>query len=395
MPFDSISLLAIALSCLVCLGAFVYVGYPKLIIFASKRTRGRNPPQFKQNESREPSVVLFVSARNEERVLNKKIQNCLDLHYPAGLLEIFILSDGSTDKTNEIARAYQARGVKLISSATWNGKNSLIRIAMTQTSAELVVFTDANARLDRLAVSSLAKEMHSTNIGCVTGNVLHSSAPGHSNHAVVDYWNMETRTKLAESHFGCVIASNGALMACRRSLLPVLNDDMANDFQIPLHVLSLGKMSVFCETAVAYEEVVQDMLEERKRKVRIIIRGLTCVQKMGRKLRLKTLVHLFFRKICRWMMPPLAAVIWISLMGEALLSKRWSLLISTSLITAICALTVLAKSRKTNTSGKGRLQYLILIAQATCLAVIQFMLGRRVSTWKSPTTDRGLLEQDL
>src|SRR5438093_10754930 len=61
----------------------------------------------------QPRVSLLISAYNEEDCIERKIRNSLALDYPCDLLEIVVVSDGSTDRTNEIVTRYTAVGVKL------------------------------------------------------------------------------------------------------------------------------------------------------------------------------------------------------------------------------------------------------------------------------------------
>jgi len=57
----------------------------------------------------EPSVSVVISASNEERHIAAKIEDCLRFDYPPALLEILVISDGSTDGTNAVlARADRA-----------------------------------------------------------------------------------------------------------------------------------------------------------------------------------------------------------------------------------------------------------------------------------------------
>ena len=48
-----------------------------------------------------PEVTLFITAFNEEEVVDEKMENCLELDYPADKLHIVWVTDGSDDGTNE------------------------------------------------------------------------------------------------------------------------------------------------------------------------------------------------------------------------------------------------------------------------------------------------------
>ena len=48
-----------------------------------------------------PEVTLFITAFNEEDVVDEKMENSLELDYPADKLRIVWVTDGSDDGTNE------------------------------------------------------------------------------------------------------------------------------------------------------------------------------------------------------------------------------------------------------------------------------------------------------
>ena len=61
-----------------------------------------------------PSVSLIIPAYNEEDVIEAKLENALELDYPADRLEIVVTSDDSTDGTHAIVDRFAGRGVRLI-----------------------------------------------------------------------------------------------------------------------------------------------------------------------------------------------------------------------------------------------------------------------------------------
>ena len=51
-----------------------------------------------------PSVTVLIPAYNEAQNIAATIQNKLEQDYPSDLLEIMVISDGSTDGTDDIVR---------------------------------------------------------------------------------------------------------------------------------------------------------------------------------------------------------------------------------------------------------------------------------------------------
>jgi biofilm PGA synthesis N-glycosyltransferase PgaC len=92
--------------------AYQYVGYP-LLLGALAWVRPRPRASAIESPGGLPSVSLIISAYNEEEVLERKLENAVALDYPRDRLEVVVVSDGSTDRTNEIAEAFADRGVVL------------------------------------------------------------------------------------------------------------------------------------------------------------------------------------------------------------------------------------------------------------------------------------------
>src|ERR1700730_353868 len=55
-----------------------------------------------------PTISIILAARNEEHNLPLKLDNLTMLVYPAELVEIIVVSDGSTDETNRVLSNWKA-----------------------------------------------------------------------------------------------------------------------------------------------------------------------------------------------------------------------------------------------------------------------------------------------
>src|SRR5688572_22512826 len=84
--------------------ALITFGYPlalSIVVPFMRRTR--------HCADAEPTVTLVIAAHNEERCLAAKLENALALDYPRERLEIIVASDGSSDRTHQIAESYADR----------------------------------------------------------------------------------------------------------------------------------------------------------------------------------------------------------------------------------------------------------------------------------------------
>src|SRR5262249_18017950 len=89
---------------------YTYAGYPLcLVLMRALRRPARGAPG-----EETPFLSLLLTVRNEEENVGRKLDNLLALDYPADRLEIWVASDGSTDRTNEIVQSYRDPRVRLV-----------------------------------------------------------------------------------------------------------------------------------------------------------------------------------------------------------------------------------------------------------------------------------------
>src|SRR5262245_15917567 len=98
--------------------AYVLVGYP-LVLRMLVAVRGAKPVRRREVE---PPVSFVISAYNEADVIKGKLENALALDYPAGKLQIVVISDCSDDGTDEIVTQFADRGVTLARMTERGGK---------------------------------------------------------------------------------------------------------------------------------------------------------------------------------------------------------------------------------------------------------------------------------
>jgi len=178
-----------------------------------------------------PSVSLLVSVYNEEKIIQEKIENSLNLDYPKDKLEIVIASE-SNDKTNDIVEKYKDRGrVKLFAYHERRGKSYTIYQSLPKCQGGIIVFTDANAMFKRDAIRKLVRNFNDPHIGCVSGELKYinpqKAAAGESEGI---YWKYEVLIKRLESKIQSVLGANGSIYAIRKKLYSPLSEYRGDDF---------------------------------------------------------------------------------------------------------------------------------------------------------------------
>ncbi len=253
---------------------YVYFGYPALLYVLS---RFRERPVRAADHT--PPVSFVIAAYNEERGIGDKIANTLGLDYPAERIEVLVVSNGSTDRTDEIVRSWSDPRVRLIS-LPQPGKMHALNEGAQAATGEILVFTDADFLLDRHTLRLMASKFADPEVGGVCGarNTTvrregDSTSEGEGLYARWDKWQ-----KTLESRIGSVFAADGLLYAIRRTLYtPIADIYAADDIWISTRIPIRGYRLIFEPNATAYELAGVDAGQEFKRRIRVTnhsVRGL-------------------------------------------------------------------------------------------------------------------------
>jgi biofilm PGA synthesis N-glycosyltransferase PgaC len=248
--------------------AYTYLGYA-----GGLWLRSRWRPQPVRLGTFTPFISIVMIVRNEASVLSGKLRNLMELNYPEDLCEIVVVSDGSTDDTNQILSHYaQYPRVRVIMNSQAQGKAAGLNDAIQVARGEVVVFTDARQKIEPDAVQLLLQNFSDPNVGCASGELmLGDPDSGEAVKGVGLYWRIEKRIRELESASGSVVGATGALYAVRRTLLVALQPEtILDDVYIPLHVVRQGMRVVFDERAHAWDLPHLGSGREFARKVRTL-----------------------------------------------------------------------------------------------------------------------------
>lgn len=241
-----------------------------------KPVRRQLPP-----DKRLPDVTLFITAFNEEEVVDEKMRNCLGLDYPADKLHIVWTTDGSNDSTNQRLEDWPQATVHF--QPLRQGKTAAMTRGMTLVDTPLVVFTDANTMLNREAIREIVLAFEDPGVGCVAGEkrIAVQEKDGAAAGGEGIYWKYESTLKALDARLYSAVGAAGELFAVRRELFTVMEPDtLLDDFILSLRIAMQGYKIAYCTRAYAIESGSADMGEEQKRKVRIAAGGLQSIWRL-------------------------------------------------------------------------------------------------------------------
>jgi cellulose synthase/poly-beta-1,6-N-acetylglucosamine synthase-like glycosyltransferase len=258
-----------------CSVMYAYAGYP-LVLAVWGMFQGN---QRRKGLRRLPRVSLLISAYNEEAVIAGKIENSLALDYPRELLEIVVISDGSTDMTDNIVETFARENVVLKRYEGHLGKTACLNKAVPEAAGDIIVFSDANSQYDRNALKYLLEKFSDSAIGWVTGRTeyMSGSGEGESLSTAGFYTRIERLTKTLEGKIGSCVGADGAIFAIRKALYRPLEDYDINDFVIPAKIIQQGYRGILANKAFCTEKEQATASGEFKRHIRITARTLRAI----------------------------------------------------------------------------------------------------------------------
>ncbi|HNT49074.1 MAG TPA: glycosyltransferase family 2 protein [Cyclobacteriaceae bacterium] len=272
---------------------------------------GKNNPPVTPPDSELPEITLLVAAYNEESYIVQKIENSLSLDYPASKLHLWIVADGSTDRTVEFCQKYPT--VTVFYSPGRKGKIHAVNRVMQEVKTPVVIFSDANTDLNTNALKNIVRHFTDPNVGGVAGEkrIVSLTQDNASGSGEGLYWKYESALKMLDSKFTTAIGAAGELFAVRTELyINPHTDTIIEDFVTSMKIVAAGYRFAYEPDAYAIETASASIKDEWKRKVRISAGGIQAI------MRLPELLNVFkygwvswqyvSHRAMRWSVAPLA-----------------------------------------------------------------------------------------
>lgn len=243
---------------------YVVAGYPALL-GALSRIFGQ--PICKAGHLRTVSVI--VPARNGARFITAKLNSIFRVDYPRNLMEVFVVSDGSDDGTDELVRKFDSEGVNLIR-IPWSGKAAALNAAIPRCSGEIVVLTDVRQELEPASIRQLVACYHDPKVGVVSGEMLIRRGESLDQQNVGLYWRYESWIRDQLGKLDSMFGATGPFYSIRRSLaVRIPPDILLDDVYLPMTVFFRGYRLVVEKSARAFD-FPTDLRNEFRRKVRTL-----------------------------------------------------------------------------------------------------------------------------
>ena len=375
-------LLAVAVG--LCL--YTYVGYPAILKVLSL---WRRPGTAGGPLSGWPRISIVLPVYNEAGVIAGTLERLLALDYPAELRQILVVSDASTDGTDEIVAGFADRRVELLRLPRRQGKTAAENAARRRLTGEIVINTDASVRIHPAAVKHLVAAFGDPSVGVASArDVSITNLEQQANAGEQAYVGYETWIRDVETAVYGIVGASGCLYAIRADLhMGRVPEDLSRDFAAALTAREHGRRAVSVPAALCFVPRGASLRQEYRRKVRTITRGLaTLAHKRALLNPLRYGVFawmLFSHKVCRWLVPAAGLLLLAALLALAVHSW-WAL----GLLAALGALGALAAIAWMRPDGEPLPRLLALPAYvvagnvAVLHAWLRLLAGRPAPVWE-------------
>jgi cellulose synthase/poly-beta-1,6-N-acetylglucosamine synthase-like glycosyltransferase len=301
---------------------YTYAGYPIWIYLL-----GRWRPRPWRQKPMVPTVSIVMAVHNGEALLPQKLEHLLFLDYPSDRLELIIVSDGSTDRTNEILLTLQHPLVTPVICQEHRGKAAALNAGIACATGEILLFVDIRPWLEKDALRLLASNFADPCVGCATGQLAPHMGDHDAGAEAVGclYWRYEQWIRIGESSLDSALGVYGGFYAIRRRLAVEMPEGLIlDDMYQPLCIIERGYRSVVDVRARVYDTWPKTSRGEFSRKVRTLAGNLQLLQLapwlLTRQNRLR--VQLASHKLLRLVVPFLLILMFVT---STLLSRSATL----------------------------------------------------------------------
>lgn len=388
MPVFALSLFLAPMLCVL----YAYGVYPAVLWLVA---RGRRPWSLPPEPQVWPPVSITVPAYNSAAVIRNTLEHLLALDYPKDRLQILVISDASTDDTDDVVRSYASRGVELLRLPRRMGKTAAENLAVHHVRGDIIVNVDATILIPPDALKPLVRAFGDPTVGVASGrDVSVAATTAEGNQAESGYVGYEMWVRDLETRVGSIVGASGCFYGIRRQVHErPLPEELSWDFASALVAREQGFRAVSVTEAVCVVPRTKALRTELTRKVRTMARGLSTLffkRALMNPFRYGAFAFMLIsHKLLRWLpylVTPLA-VLALMLLAVDVPALRW--LVALTMAGIALGIVGIRWPRERKVPRLVALAGFVVAAFAAgFLAWVEAMRGKQMSTWE-PTPRQG------
>jgi cellulose synthase/poly-beta-1,6-N-acetylglucosamine synthase-like glycosyltransferase len=333
-----------------------------------------------------PFVTITVPVYNGVSNIRATLERLLALDYPGDKLQILVISDASTDGTDDEVRLFAGRGVELLRLPKRIGKTAAENGALVAARGEIIVNVDATILVPRESLKPLIRAFDDPTIGVAsgcdvsTGDARHAGTSAESSYTGYEMW-----LRALETRVGSIVGASGCFYGIRRSIhAKALPHDLSWDFASPLVAREHGYRSVSVPAALCIVPRTPAIRTEITRKVRTMARGISTL------FYLRSLMNpfryggfslmLISHKLLRWV-PYLLAPIALVALGVLATESRVAQMVLAAVLLGL-AVGVVGIRRTSTVKPVAVAGFLVAVSTAGLLAWWEAFRRTPMATWE-------------
>lgn len=248
---------------------YQFVGYPSLMAIVALRSKPKNKDYFFQ-----PFVSIIVPTYNEDKVIEKRIENLFDLDYPKDKYEIIVVDSGSADSTTEVVEELIEKHdpseptLRLVEEKERKGKASAINFGKKHAKGDIVLVTDANSIFDKNVLKEMMPHFKNLKVGAVGGRYCVANPENPLAASESFYWDLEYIMRKGESALDSACLFHGEINAWRKDLVDADTRMLSEDLDMCIQIRRKGYKIEYEPNAKVYEPSAttpEDQIKQRKR----------------------------------------------------------------------------------------------------------------------------------
>ncbi|MCW1296240.1 MAG: glycosyltransferase family 2 protein [Candidatus Parvarchaeota archaeon] len=226
----------------------------------------------KKKLNRFPLVSIVIPAHNEEKNIKNAIESCLNLNYPKNKLEVIVVNDGSTDRTVEICKSYEEKGLIKLINKERGGKASALNLGLKIAKGEIFACLDADSIYAKDALIKMLAYFDDENVATVTPVIkVKESSNTLEKFQYIEYLINALYAKLY-SFLNCIYVIPGPGSLYRKEVLEKLGgfdeNSLTEDMEITFRIHKYGFWIKNCFDAIVLTSTPKSIVNLFKQRLR-------------------------------------------------------------------------------------------------------------------------------
>jgi cellulose synthase/poly-beta-1,6-N-acetylglucosamine synthase-like glycosyltransferase len=242
--------------------------------FLYLRFQARKPWGLKIDSQFRPRVTILIPARNEEKTIQRKLENAAQVSYPREKIEVILIDDESTDQTLTKAQDFASKHpdlpLKILSQCPRKGKACALNKGLQASTNDVIIVSDADAFWSATILEKVLPYLSDPTVGALSGRQTpESQTQSWVTQAEKGYLDFMSTWRLGESKVHSTIRFEGVFCAFKKEAFKEFDSESgADDSGTALRVVQNRFRAILVPEASVPSEVSSVLKDRTSAKIR-------------------------------------------------------------------------------------------------------------------------------